>query len=248
MAVHRIGPTDNWPGIAGRYGIKYWQNIYLAPENSALRAKRGDPANFKIGDVLHIPKKASILPMERHPTLVHRRIPLFTQSELTCWRATAKMLYLFRFPKSSEAAFVKRIGPRYSKLEAGLEYTDWSDFYVRCLGMTEKKVVLYNDLHYLLATRGPVVAAMGSGSGKHSVLMAGYDILKGRWLRLDPASGEKFTFEEDEIVVGPAGKGAPKPATPGPSATHTPAPATWEAIAGWLWLRDYEIDPRVFFY
>jgi len=249
VAKYTIQHTDTWPKIAGKFGIKYWQNIYLATENASLRRARNEnPANFQYGDTLHIPSKSSIRPMELHPVIVHRKIPLFTQNELTCWRATAKMLYLFKYPKSSEAAFNRKIGKKYSQLEKGLSDKFWSDFYVRTLGMTEKKLKFFNDMNYLLATRGPLCAAIGSGSALHAVLINGYDILKGNFHRLDPASGEKFTFSEDVIRVSKPGAPAPKPSqTPG-SVKYTPAPAKWETMAGWLGISQTGIHPRVFFY
>jgi hypothetical protein len=186
--------------------------------------------------------------MERHPMLVHHDVPLFTQSSETCWRATGKMLYLRRFPRSNEAEFNTRIGTRFSSLEIGLASAYWSDFYTRALGMTETIIAGPNDLHRIIGTRGPVIAAIGDGESAHSMVAAGYDILRGRWLVLDPAAGEELTFADDVVVVGGS---TPAPSSSSSAATLTgfrTGPATWESMSRWLWIFDTSIHQRIFHY
>ena len=248
MSEYVVVAGDNLSRIAARHGIRYWQNIYLATENDDFRNTRTNPDLILPGDRIQIPDREAIRPMERHPTLVHRNIPLFTQRAETCWRATAKMLYLHRYPNSTESRFNERIGERYRTLQMGLDSGFWSDFYTRVLGMTESRITGPNDLHRLIATRGPVIAAIGSGGSSHSMIVAGYDILRGRWLVLDPAAGEELTFSADEIVVG-------QPNVPSTGASSQPTlveyrtgPATWENMSRWPWIFETTIHARVFHY
>lgn len=228
--------------IAARHGIRHWQNVYLTTENTAFRELRTNPDLIFPGDHIDIPSRESVRPMERHPVMVYRNVPLFTQSSETCWRATGKMVYLRNFPTSSEARYNERIGTRYSTLEAGLVFSSWSDFYVRALGMTETIIASPGDLQRLIATRGPVVASIGAGDTSHSMVIAGYDILRGRWLVLDPAAGEELTFAPE--VIG----GASSSDSPTVLDNFRTGPATWENMARWLWLNDTTIHQRIFHY
>ena len=248
MSEYLVVAGDNLSRIAAHHGIRYWQNIYLASQNENFRNTRTNPDSVYPGDRIYIPERETVLPMERHPTLVHRNIPLFTQSAETCWRATAKMLYLYRFSGSTESRFNERIGERYRSLESGLSSEFWSDFYTRVLGMTETTITGPNDLHRLIAARGPVIAAIGSGESAHSMIVAGYDILRGRWLVLDPAAGEELTFAAEEIVVGqPNASTASVPAQATLERYRT-GPATWQNMSRWLWIFDTTIHARVFHY
>src|SRR5262245_35413105 len=135
MSEYTVRAGDNLTRIASRHGIHHWQNIYLSEANTAFRDLRTDPNLIFPGDVIEIPERESIAPMERQPQLVHRNVPLFTQSAETCWRATGKMLFLRQFPTSTAARFDELIGERYRTRETGLPSESWSDFYVRALGM-----------------------------------------------------------------------------------------------------------------
>ena len=239
---------DNLSRIAAHHGIRYWQNIYLATENGDFRNARPNPDLIYPGDRIQIPDLDAIRPMERHPTLMHRNIPLFTQSVDTCWRATAKMLYLHRYPNLTESHFNERIGERYRTLQRGLDSEFWSDFYTRVLGMTESKIIGPNDLHLQIATRGPVIAAIGSGGSAHSMIAAGYDILRGRWLVLDPAAGEELTFSEDVVVVGQPNMSSTGSISKPTMVGYRTGPATWENMSRWLWIFDTTIHERVFHY
>jgi hypothetical protein len=248
MTEYTVVRGDTLSGIARHHGIRYWQNIYLAAGNEAFRNQRPDPNRIFPGDHILIPDRTSVLPMERQPSLVHRDIPLFTQSAETCWRATGRMLYRRKYPRGRAGHFDTLIGDRYRTLERGLASEFLGDFYVRVLGMTETIIASPNDLHRLLATRGPVVAAIGDGNSAHSMVVAGYDILRGRWLVLDPAAGEVMTFAGEEIIVS----GNTRPATTNSGEArldeyHT-GPATWENMARWLWIFGTTIHQRVFHY
>jgi hypothetical protein len=251
MSEYIVITGDNLSRIAARHGIRYWQNIYLATENEAFRNLRTNPDLIFPGDRIHIPERETIRPMEQHPRLVHRNIPLFTQSAETCWRATGKMLYLRQFPTSTETRFNERIGERYRLLERGLVSENWSDFYTRALGMTESTITGPNDLHRLIATRGPVIAALGTGRSAHSMVIAGYDILRGRWLVLDPAAGESLNFAADVIVVG-GRRGASSSSTETSAEarldSYSTGPATWENVSRWLWIFEHTINARVYHY
>ena len=250
MSEYIVVAGDNLSRIAARHGIRYWQNIYLASENKSFRNTRTNPDLIFPGDRIHIPDRETVRPMEQHPTRVHRNIPLFTQSAETCWRATAKMLYLRQYPGSSAARFNELIGESYRSLEIGLISEKWSDFYVRILGMTESTITGPNDLHRIIATRGPVIAALGSGTSAHSMIVAGYDILRGRWLVLDPAAGATMTFAEDVIVVGSSGASSSSTGTSSEARldSYSAGSATWENLSRWLWIFDHTINARVFHY
>lgn len=248
MSEYRVVSGDTLSRIARRHGIRYWQNIYLATENREFRQLRTNPDLIHPGDRIQIPNLAHIRPMEQHPTLVHRNTPLVTQSAETCWRATGQMLFLRQFPSSSIVEFNRRIGSRYRTQESGLAYEFWSDFYTRTLGMSETTITGPNDLHHVIATRGPVVAMVGSGDSAHAMIVAGYDILRGRWLMLDPAAGEELSFAAEEIIVGgsqPALRDSSDSAT---LEGYRTGPATWENMARWLWIFDTTLNSRIFHY
>lgn len=248
MSEYRVVAGDNLSHIAVRHGIRFWQNIYLATENTAFRNLRPNPNLIYPGDTIHIPSLESIRPMERHPRMVYRDTPLFTQSAETCWRATGKMLFLRRYSGSTAARFNERIGEAYRTRATGLPSEFWSDFYVRKLGMTETIIAGPNDLHRIIATRGPVVAAIGDGSSAHSMVVTGYDILRGRWLVLDPAAGEQLTFADEEIVVGGGARSSVQAPSTATLQNYSTGPATWENMARWLWIFDTTIHQRVFHY
>ncbi|VAW67603.1 hypothetical protein MNBD_GAMMA09-1821 [hydrothermal vent metagenome] len=247
MSEYIVVAGDNLSRIAASHGIRHWQNIYLATENEDFSSTRTNPNLIFPGDRIHIPDRETILPMERHPVLVHRNIPLFTQSAETCWRATAAMLYLRRFPDSSEARFNERIGERYRSQESGLLSENWADFYTRVLGMTETIITGPNDLHRLIATRGPVIAAIGSGENAHSMVVAGYNILRGRWLVLDPAAGAMMAFTGVTITAGSAQPSADTSSSATLDSFST-GPTTWENMSRWIGVYDYTIHARVFHY
>jgi hypothetical protein len=246
MTEYIVAQGDTLSGIARRHGVRYWQNIYLAARNEAFRNQQPAPNRISSGDRIHIPDRTTIFPMERHPSLVHRDIPLFTQSAETCWRATGRMLYRRKYPRVREGHFDTLIGDRYRTLEKGLGSELWRDFYVRVLGMTETIIVSPNDLHRLLATRGPVIAAIGDGNSAHSMVVAGYDILRGRWLVLDPAAGEVMTFADEVIDVG-GNRATVNSGVTRLDEYHT-GPATWENMARWLWIFDTTIHQRIVHY
>ncbi|MCP4433601.1 MAG: hypothetical protein GY806_21695 [Gammaproteobacteria bacterium] len=119
--------------------------------------------------------------------------------------------------------------------------------------MTESTITGPNDLHRLIATRGPVIAALGTGESAHSMVIAGYDILRGRWLVLDPAAGETLSFAAEEIIVGGSGDSGASSASTGASSearleSYSTAPATWENLSRWLWIFQHTINARVYHY
>jgi hypothetical protein len=245
MSEYRVVPGDTLSRIAARHGIRYWQNMYLATENTDFRRRRPHPDLIFPGDVIHIPSADSIRPMERQPVQVFRNVPLFMQSSETCWRATAKMLFLRQFSGATDAKFDERIGDRYLSLEAGLTAGYWTDFYVHRLGMSETVIGSPNDLHRTIAERGPVIAAIG-GQSAHSMVVAGYDVVRRRWLVLDPAAGEELTFDQGMTVVAGTTAAAAGPAAE--LARYTTGPATWENMSRWLSIGDTVVLSRIFHY
>jgi len=249
MSEYTVVRGDNLSRIAVRHHIRHWQLIYLATENAAFRELRPNPDLIQPGDVVHIPELDGIRAIDRRPVLMRRDVPLFTQSSETCWRATGKMLYLRQYRSATVAHFDATIGERYTRLETGLASEFWSDFYTRKLGMTETVIAGPNDLMRLIATRGPVIVAVGDGDSAHSMVMAGYDILRGRYLVLDPAAGEEMTFAAEVIVTGSGTR--PAPGASGSGATlddFRTGPATWENMSRWLWIFDTTVHQRVFHY
>lgn len=84
--------------------------VYYAPENQALRRKRPDPDLIQPGDTIVIPNRSDVAFIDARTHVEYRNVPLFTQSELTCWRGSAKMIYLWKHP-SGLAAFERAAGP-----------------------------------------------------------------------------------------------------------------------------------------
>jgi LysM repeat protein len=67
MPEHIVRHGDTLSGITHRYHIRYWPNIFLAPENYAFRDAHPKPDLIFPGDRVQIPSAASIAPMERKP-------------------------------------------------------------------------------------------------------------------------------------------------------------------------------------
>lgn len=248
MSQYTVQQGDTLWGIARRHRIRYWPNIYFATENNAFRHTHSNPDRIFPGDIVFIPSLSSIAPMERHPKIVHRNIPLFTQSSETCWRATGKMLYFRRNPgRNAEANFNRLIGREYQNMTTGLHSNRLHDFYCARLGMREALVASQNDLHYIIAGQGPAIVAIGGGSA-HSMVLAGYDLFLGKWLVLDPAAGEHLHFAGTVITAG--GGSASETETPqGASLTgYQTAAATWANMHRWLWILDTTVHQKVYYY
>jgi hypothetical protein len=247
MSEHIVRSGETLYGIARNHHIQYWPNLYFAPENNAFRARHVDPNLIFPGDRIRIPPLPSIAPMERRPYLVHHDVPLFTQSADTCWRATGNMLYNRRNHTTGSTAYNQAIGAEFLNLEAGLRTERWNAFYVGRLGMTEARISSPGELHALIAQHGPVIVAIGDESA-HSMVMAGYDLLQGRWFVLDPAAGESMTFEDDVVTVGAGASGGTEPSGPARLRSFSTAPATWENMGRWLWIFDTTVNQLVYYY
>jgi hypothetical protein len=158
------------------------------------------------------------------------------------------MLYCRQNPtRDAEANFNRLIGQEYRQMQSGLEKIRWHDFYCIRLRMTEARIASPNDLHYIIGSRGPAVIAVGGASG-HSMVMAGYDLYRGRWLVLDPAGREELDFEDDVITAGPGA--TPSPADTGPARLrgYRTGQATWSNMSRWFWIFDTTITERVYHY
>ena len=86
MPEYIVQRGDTLWGIARNHDIRYWPNVYFATQNNAFRQTHSDPDLIYPGDRIFIPQRSAIAPMERHPVMVHRDIPLFTQSAETRFR------------------------------------------------------------------------------------------------------------------------------------------------------------------
>jgi len=255
MANYKVRPGDTLWGIARDNRIRYWPNIYFATQNNAFRLTHSNPNRIFPNEIVFIPSLSSIAPMESRPKIIHRNIPLFTQGVETCWRATGQMLYCRRNPgRNAEANFNSLIGSEYQNMTTGSRSSSWHDFYCARLGMREARIASPNDLHYIIATRGPAIVAVGDSSSKHSMVMAGYDLFLGRWLVLDPAAGEKLDYPDDEIIVHrgsppPPKKEAKKEEEKVVTLTgYQTGPATWENMHRWLWILDHSVYQKVYHY
>lgn len=245
MAEYTVQRGDTLYGIARSHGIRYWPNVYFATQNNAFRQSHPNPDRIYPGDRVFIPSATSIAPMERRPLLVHRDVPLFTQSAETCWRATGKMLYCRRHPvATNEADFDRIIGEEYRELASGLQSSRWRDFYGSRLGMTEATIASPNDLHYLIGRYGPVIAAVGDGQSAHSMVMPGYDLFRGRWFLLDPAAGEQLDFAPMVVTAGSSSAASGGDRLTG----YRTAPATWANMGRWLWILDTTVHQKVYHY
>ncbi len=251
MPEHIVSQGETLYGIARQNHIRYWPNLYFATGNEEFRRTHPNPDRIFPGDHIVIPPLSAIRPMERSPTLVYRDVPLFPQSPETCWRATAKMLYCRRRRGTAnpEAAFDNLIGREYRNQTTGLAPEYWRDFYVKRLHMKEARIVSQNDLHNLVATHGPAVMMItGEGSG-HAVVIAGYDIVAGRWFILNPSAGISLSFEEETVVAG-SSSSSRSTSPPGEARLtgYRPGAATYENMGIWNWILDTSIDARVYYY
>jgi hypothetical protein len=239
MSRYTVVAGDNLWRIARRHRVRRWRNIYFATENNRFRIRRPSPHAIRPGDVIEIPSRESIAPMERRPVVRHRDLPLFTQSAETCWRTTGKMLWLRRHAGATEAQFDATIGARYRTQESGLDFAYWHDFYVRVLGLSATRIESFNDLHRALALHGPVIAVVGSGDTAHSMIIAGYDLDAGTWLLVDPLGGrEQLVFEGMDVMADDGGGG---------NVTEFRAgPATWEAMARSVGIGEHTVNQWLF--
>jgi hypothetical protein len=240
---------DTLPRIARSHGFQYWPNIYFAKENNAFRASHPNLDKIPRGHRIFIPSRSSVAPMERQPKLVYSNIPLFTQSLDTCWLATGKMLYCRQHPvATAQADFERLAGKTYLETTKSLKSSQWHDFYCNHLGMRQARIASPNDLHYIIASRGPAVVAVG-GSDAHSMVMAGYDLVQGRWFVLDPAPEAQLDFADEVVTVGKgAGAGSSTAQQPTKVTRYRTAPATLTKMGRWLWILDTTVHQSVFHY
>ena len=56
--IHIVKRGDNLSGLAKRYGLRSWREIYYARCNAQLRARRPDPGSLREGDQVVIPPDA----------------------------------------------------------------------------------------------------------------------------------------------------------------------------------------------
>ncbi|MCA9057718.1 MAG: LysM peptidoglycan-binding domain-containing protein [Planctomycetaceae bacterium] len=230
--THTVVRGDTLSGIAKQFGFRYWQNIYFAQQNNSFREKRPNPNRIEIGDQVVIPTKDQvIIALESKASKRYHRIPLFTQPDAaTCWRASAKMVYLWKHGRSAETRFNERIGSSYAAQASGLNGSQWRDFFVSRLGMLWTDVSCENLLHYILAVRSPVVAFAYTTdpNNGHAVVIAGYNLFSLQWYVLNPFSGASYDFNEDG------------------TATYTAGPATEQNMGYWGSINELRFRGDVF--
>jgi len=240
---------DTLYGIARQHGFRYWPNLYFAEENNEFRNRRPNPNRIQPGDVVEIPSRNQVIAaLESRPTFRHTGIPLFPQATAaTCWRAAAKMLFLWRHGRRAEAEFNRRIGARYRNMTTGLPSTRWIDFYCAKLGMAGTRITCENLMHYIIAIRSPAVVSSFStnpNSG-HAMLMAGYNLFRLQCYVLNPFAGARYDFDEVRVTASPTGGGT---ASGGESATYTPGAATESTMGYWIDISDASFRSEVFHY
>jgi hypothetical protein len=119
--IHIVKKGDSLCKIARRNGLFYWPNLDFASGNNALRNKCQNPDLICPGNVVAVPPLSSVAPMEIHPKIIYRKIPLFTQSIDTCRKATGKMLFVYKNPGiNAEIKFNNTIGNGFKSMAVGL--------------------------------------------------------------------------------------------------------------------------------
>lgn len=208
MTTHTVAKDENLSVIAAKHGFKNWRIIYYAAGNEAFRQRRPDPDLIQPGDVVAIPERSEIAFIDTRSHVQYNNIPLVTQSELTCWKACGRMLYLWKHPR--EVAGFERLAGPFLTRETGLKtIDDWVEFYSRRLKLLGTYVGNWNFLFNIVASRGPAIVAKFTDNiqDTHAMIMAGYNLKRGEMFLLDPAAGETFTFDEQgnaAFTAGPA--------------------------------------------
>ncbi|MEM8940797.1 MAG: LysM domain-containing protein [Pseudomonadota bacterium] len=201
MTTHTVARGENLTRIARRYGIRHWRNLYFSDGNQEFMSLRPDPNLIHPGDVIHIPSKSYLQPVESKPRRVYRDYPLFRAQSTshTCWRASAFMLWARKFKLRDSARgfsdFEKLIGPGYNKLPDGLPGKRMRPLYVSKLHFREHKITGITDINRVVATHGPailVLLAHGPGGVDHAVIVTGYDAARGYWTLVDPIKGGRL--------------------------------------------------------
>ena len=202
MDTHVVKAGESLSRIAQVYGIRYWANVYLAAENDDFRSKHPNPSVIHPGDRIAIPNKASISKLETRAEINHKLPRLFTQSTLDlCWQACAEMVFCWKFrTANAEEDFRRRLGADYNK-PGGLSMTDRKSVLMK-LGMTWANVASINELHEIVAVRGPLFVAEINGN-VHAQVLTGYNLMTVEWYLLDPlAKGMRIDFDTSGGATG----------------------------------------------
>ncbi|MEM6483575.1 MAG: papain-like cysteine protease family protein [Pseudomonadota bacterium] len=197
MTVHTVARGENLTQIARKHGIRNWRNLYFADGNQEFENKRKNPNLIRPGDKISIPSSDYLHPVESIPRRLYRDFPILRAQTTshTCWRASAFMLWARKnkFLKKDIAfsAFEDRIG-QFSKLPNGLGEKHFRPLFVGKLQFQEYKIPCLTDLNRVIAVFGPVLLTLigvGPGGADHAVIVAGYDVNRGRLTFIDPAMG-----------------------------------------------------------
>jgi hypothetical protein len=202
MGIHVVKLGENLSRIAQHYGVRYWANIYLAGENDDLRSKRSNPNLICPGDKVVIPSKGSIARLETRAEVNYVLPKLFTQSTIDlCWQACAEMVYCWKYQTgNAEEEFKRKLGADYNK-PGGLNMADRKTVLSK-LGMTWAGVASVNELHEILAVRGPLFVAETNGN-VHAQVLTGYNLMTVEWYLLDPlGKGMRIDFNTSGAVTG----------------------------------------------
>lgn len=230
---------DTLSGIARRHGIRHWQNLYLATGNVDFVQRRPNPHLIYPGDVVRIPPRSAIAPMEARPAVVHRDFPIFwpQATSHTCWRACGFMLYARKYRLSNisnaQSRFASALGEELNGLTGGLPWNRAQEVYVQRLGFRAHNIVSINDINRAIAQNGPAVVSFHDNTSGHAVIIAGYDIIPGNWIIVDPLAGSvtSYDFTSDD----------------GSGDSFLPGSGSWDGLSS---IRGFfegdSIDPRIY--
>jgi len=218
---HTVVRGDTLWGIARQYGVRHWPNIFLADCNTDFIQLRSDPSHIRPGDVIGIPPSDEIAPMEARPNQVHRDFPIFwpQATSHTCWRACGFMVWARKHRISNTATaqtrFTRILGSHYNNLTGGLPWTLAREVYVSRLGLREHTISCINDINRTVAVHGPAIIAFHDSASGHAVIIAGYDIMHGDWIIVDPLSGSVTNLDFADSSRD----------------THQPGTGTWDGLS-----------------
>lgn len=239
VRTYTVVRGDTLSQIARRHGVRYWPNVYLADCNAAFIQRRPDPNHIRPGDVIGIPPREEIAPMEARPKLIHRDFPIFWPQATghTCWRACGFMVFArkHRINNASDAQsrFTRALGAYYNNLTGGLPWNSAREVYVSRLGLREHTISCINDINRAVAVHGPAIITFHDSVTGHAMIIAGYDIMPGNWTVVDPLAGSVTTYNFTEDG--------------GSTDSYRPGSGTWDGLSR---IRGFfeggNLDPRIY--
>jgi len=230
---------DTFSGIARRHGIRHWQNLYLATVNTGFVQRRPNPHLIHPGDVVRIPARDAIAPMEARPIVVYRDFPIFwpQATSHTCWRACGFMLYARKHRltdvPTAKTRFATALGSQLNTLTGGLPWNRAQEAYVQRLRFREHTIASINEINRVIAQHGPAVVSFYDSRSGHAVIIAGYNIFPGNWTIIDPLAGSVTTYDFT--------------ANDGSSDSYVPGSGSWAGLSRQRgFFEGSAIDPRIY--